>query len=425
MGSAISAFGSLAGGAAGQAAAAGDYNNAQTQAQTANQIIQQIGAAPDVSAPLILQQYKQAGLLTPQMEQQITAAVPQAIGQDKTAINAQTQALQQMQQRAAGGLSAGDRAALTQAGLQAQGDVQGRLGSIAQGMQQKGLSDSGSNLAAQLSAAQGGQNAESAKAGQIAQQAQQAAIQSSAQAAGLGSQLENQNFGEGMANQNAATQMQRFNVQNQLGVQQQNTNAANQAQAANLANSQQLSNANTGAANQELNNQLNREMAQYNANTNTAALQAGADNNYSKYLSGVANQKATSYQNYGTGAGQVGAGAYNSAQNSGSGSSGSGGSSGSNQFAGGDVSDASSMFAYNGGQAPDNRLNFKAGGHVPGSANVPGDHPANDTVKAVLSPGEIVIPRTLAKSGLGKKLLKLLEDHHHVQRELDKYGSNE
>lgn len=38
---------------------------------------------------------------------------------------------------------------------------------------------------------------------------------------------------------------------------------------------------------------------------------------------------------------------------------------------------------------------LKAGGKVPGKAKKSGDHPANDTVHAMLSPGEIVIPRSL------------------------------
>lgn len=38
------------------------------------------------------------------------------------------------------------------------------------------------------------------------------------------------------------------------------------------------------------------------------------------------------------------------------------------------------------------------GGHVPGRAQVSGDSPKNDTVPAILSPGEIVIPRSIAQS---------------------------
>jgi hypothetical protein len=40
---------------------------------------------------------------------------------------------------------------------------------------------------------------------------------------------------------------------------------------------------------------------------------------------------------------------------------------------------------------------MKTGGHVPGKASVSGNSIKNDTVPAVLSPGEIVVPRTHAQ----------------------------
>jgi hypothetical protein len=40
---------------------------------------------------------------------------------------------------------------------------------------------------------------------------------------------------------------------------------------------------------------------------------------------------------------------------------------------------------------------MKSGGHVPGKAQISGDSLKNDTVPAMLSPGEIVVPRTAAK----------------------------
>lgn len=42
---------------------------------------------------------------------------------------------------------------------------------------------------------------------------------------------------------------------------------------------------------------------------------------------------------------------------------------------------------------------LKGGGHVPGKAKVQGDSLKNDTVKAMLSPGEVVIPRSVMTSG--------------------------
>ena len=38
-------------------------------------------------------------------------------------------------------------------------------------------------------------------------------------------------------------------------------------------------------------------------------------------------------------------------------------------------------------------MNLKSGGNIPGKASVKGDSYSNDTVPAMLSPGEIVIPR--------------------------------
>ena len=42
-------------------------------------------------------------------------------------------------------------------------------------------------------------------------------------------------------------------------------------------------------------------------------------------------------------------------------------------------------------------MNMKSGGPVPGMPAVPGDSPANDTVNAKLSPGEIVLPRSVTQ----------------------------
>jgi hypothetical protein len=53
-------------------------------------------------------------------------------------------------------------------------------------------------------------------------------------------------------------------------------------------------------------------------------------------------------------------------------------------------------------------LGMSTGGHVPGKPVMGGDHPANDTVPAMLSPGEIVIPRTKAQN---PELAKEFIDH--------------
>lgn len=52
-----------------------------------------------------------------------------------------------------------------------------------------------------------------------------------------------------------------------------------------------------------------------------------------------------------------------------------------------------------GGIAHDHGICMKLGGHVGGEAEVPGDSEQNDTVPAMLSPGELVIPRSVPKDG--------------------------
>jgi hypothetical protein len=61
----------------------------------------------------------------------------------------------------------------------------------------------------------------------------------------------------------------------------------------------------------------------------------------------------------------------------------------------------------NGGEA---QYDFKAGGHVPGTAQVKGDSPKNDTVKAKLSPGEIVLPRTVVHSKDPDAIMNFVRD---------------
>jgi len=55
-------------------------------------------------------------------------------------------------------------------------------------------------------------------------------------------------------------------------------------------------------------------------------------------------------------------------------------------------------YAY-GGVAHDHGICMKLGGHIVGHAQVDGDSEENDTVPAMLSPGELVIPRSVPKDG--------------------------
>lgn len=419
--SAIGAIGSIAGGFAGQAAGAGDRGEARNAAIVASEILQKLEQVPDISKPLVLEQYRQAGILTPEMEQYVTAQMPQSITTDPRLKEAQLNALKKFQDRSEQGLTSADRAALAEARAGANRDVTSRLASIDQQMQARGMADSGSALAAKLSAAQAGANRMSSDANQLAQQSQIAALQAAAQSAGLGSQMENQEFNQKFNQQQAADQMQRFNIQNQIAQQQRNVANSNNAQMINLQNQQNINNMNTQQSNQEQYNQLSRQMQEWNAKADRARMQAGAYQGLAGTLQKSGDAAAQGAYNQWAGAGQAlggvasALGDFNFAPKQ-SGTPGSDAGYGRHTTRINPNAKEGDYAALNqGGQVH----NFKQGGHVPGVANVPGDSIQNDTVPAMLSPGEIVVPRTLSESKFGKHLLKLIDAHNNLKKHMN------
>lgn len=86
---------------------------------------------------------------------------------------------------------------------------------------------------------------------------------------------------------------------------------------------------------------------------------------------------------------------------------------GGNQWAGTDASLV--PMAYDGGKIPHD---FRSGGPVPGKASVPGKNdPRNDTVPAMLSPGEEVLPLSVTKAKDPEK--KAVEFMKHLKSQKD------
>jgi len=378
----MGAIGGIVGGIFGQQQAAGDVGQARDAQTNAYNIMQNLAQVPDIQKPIILQQYKQAGIYTPEVEQLLKAQDPSIVKYSQQADTriAQQTALSQIQQRAVGGLSAADRAALAQAQQAAQGDVQSRIASIQQQMQQRGQAGGGADLAAQLAAAQSGASTEAQNALNVAQMSEQARIQAAAQLGQLGAQQEAQQFGEAAQKSQAQSEMDRFNVQNQIGQQARNVQAQNQAQLYNLGTAQQLANMNVAQQNQELQAQRQRAMQQWGAQVGRSEAQAGSAQQFGNYLGQQAQATKQGAIQTGTGIGNI-------------------------------IGDVGSALMFNeGGQIKD----YREGGAVPGKAKVPGDSPLNDTVNAKVSPGEIVLPRTIAQLLLkksGKDLHKEVQKH--------------
>lgn len=163
------------------------------------------------------------------------------------------------------------------------------------------------------------------------------------------------------ANQQAAGQAANMRAQQQLGAQSNLGNVYGQLSGEQLQNQQILQNA-QAQQNNAINTRSN--IASGLSAANTKASQQGAQGVLTtggSLLSGMAGFMA--------GGGEVG----------------------------GDDDDSSGLLQTATKLAPLAMALISKGGHVPGKAKVEGDSYSNDTVPTMLSPGEIVVPRTKAK----------------------------
>lgn len=253
-GAIIGAAGSIIGGFLGSDASDEQIAAAQHALDQARATIMAIGAPPDMSGPIILNAFKQAGLYSPALEQAINAGISQAsqVSEDPTLRTAQVQALSDMSERSKTGLLPEDIAKLNQIRMQNQSDIQGKQGQILQDMASRGMAGGGAELAAKLASSQQGAQNEATQGLQVGAQASQNAMQAMLNAGNLAGGIRSQDFSNAMTKANAADQFKRFDVQNQIARQQRNVGTGNQAQQQNLATAQNVSNSNVTQNNAEL-----------------------------------------------------------------------------------------------------------------------------------------------------------------------------
>ena len=243
----------LVGGIAGQLAGGADRNSAQNAYNQAMSELLAIGMPPDLSKELVLKQFTSAGVMTPELEQEIKLGPSAVAGikEDPSTREAQVQALQLLQQSGRG-ISPQDRLKFNEARDQIQRDSEAKRQQILQNFQQRGMGGSGAELATQLSQAQASANDASLQGDRIAATSAANALSAISQAGDLGGKLRGQDFDVERTKATAADEFERFNTQNQVNRQARNVGARNTAQAGNLANSQDILNKNTGMKNAEM-----------------------------------------------------------------------------------------------------------------------------------------------------------------------------
>lgn len=326
-----------------------------------------------------LEQYVQAGLMTADQAQAILeqSNAYDNISTDPGAKMASQDALAKLSSIGdANGMDATEKAKLSQIESNQNQTLQSQRASILDQMDQKGTPSSLMGVSAQLAAA--GQDAEQAHqdaltANADASQRALAALEASGT---LGTQIESQNYSEQAQKAAAANAIQQWNAANATTVNLNNTAAKNQANSYNTQTGQATSNANVQNANART--QYNAQLPQqvFQDEITKANGEAGVFENQAKNYQGMADQNA------GTSAAMLNL-LSPSANTSGMGApSASGGAPASAAIP--PPTDAIMLAAH--------------GGKVPGISPVPGDSPKNDKVPAMLSPGEVVIPRSHAQT---------------------------
>ena len=245
---------------------------------------------------LILQNFQSAGILTPELEQDLGKVHSELSGYKENAktLQAQADALSAFKQQARSGLTAEDRLALLDVRNQAQKDAEAKRQQVMQNMQARGLGGSGAELVSQLAAGQEGANLQSRENLNIEAQAQQRALAALGQSASLAGQMRGQDLSTAQATLGAADVANQFNMQNSMARQRANVGTLNQTQQANLANRQDIMNRNVGMSNQEKlrQNQAKRDYWQDTLGYKQALANArlGQASNYQAQADRTANQ---------------------------------------------------------------------------------------------------------------------------------------
>lgn len=267
---------------------------------------------------------------------------------DTGGVQAQREALSNLQRQAKGGLNDSDKASLYNALGQNAAQAHGQQGAILQGAAARGGVNSGSALAQQLSAAQGSQQAGADAAVNVAGQAANRAQQANVQAGELGGALDSSAFAKQAVTGQAQNAINAANTTAVNRAAEYGATARNATSQFNITNAAQAKQYLAALQQQQYDNQL-REAA---ARSGLALSETGQDMDLLGKVAGGA----------GSALGVVAK---------------------------------------------------SSGGKIDGDAPVPGDSPKNDTVPAMLSPGEIVIPRSAVRSP--EKILAFLEKETGLQ----------
>lgn len=296
---AVGLIGDIVGGMQSQ----GDRDRAGQAAQAAFDIINSIGAPPDLSKEIILQKFQEAGVLTPELEKKIDLGISQVaqVQEDQDLRDAQKESLTLLKERGRVGLTPEEKADFARIRSEAQRDSEAKRQQILQNMQARGMGGSGAELAAQLAESQAGANREADASLELGSLASQRALQAMAGTGQLAGQIRGQEFDINKAKAQAADEFKRFQVGQDIARQTRNVGTTNEAARQNLANKQRYMDLNTGMANEEMLRQNEAKRQYWQDQMNRAAVLSGSKMQESGYYGKRADDTADRYGRIGGG----------------------------------------------------------------------------------------------------------------------------
>lgn len=283
----------LGGSAIGAISKAGSDAQAKELIQKAVAQYDQIGVPPAESMQIILEELRNTGQMTPQLEQtfQQVDTEMKNISADPRGQEAQYQALQELEDLGmSGGMSLTDKAVLedTMGDIDARG--RGAREAINTSLKARGAYGSGAELAFKLQAQQGDSQLAHEAGLASAGKAEDRALQAIIAAGEMGGNLRNQDFSEKAKIAAAQDEINRFNAANRQTVAGANVNRQNTATDYNVRNDQRIADTNTQNRNanavrnadlkqQEFENKMSLASGKANAYTGQAnqVTQAGKD----------------------------------------------------------------------------------------------------------------------------------------------------
>lgn len=289
--------GPVIGGVLGASSASKARKQAAAAAAAAYAELSKVGMPPDLSKEVILQQFQEMGILTPELEQEIDLQASQVaqIEEDPALRTAQMEALNTLGGVSRGGLRAEDRTAYNELRAKTQQDAEAKRQQLLQSMAARGMGGSGAELMAQLQSAQASADTASAGADTLASDASKRALEALMQKSNVAGNIRSQDMSAAELKAKAIDDRNQFLYQNSVNRQSSNVAAKNAAQQANLANKQRLSELNTAQGNTEALRQNEAKRQTWQDQLALAQSKANALNNQGTVASQNAQSQANTY----------------------------------------------------------------------------------------------------------------------------------